>query len=143
MTRPTEDQIAALSAAFEAFVRRFKMADTSTSDRPLNELDFQTLLYVADNPGSGPTDVSRFLGLPLTTVSSATDRLAKRGLLERHRPEGDRRAVALRLSEAGAARVQERVQAHRALNAMMLERLAPSERKAFIRLVTKIASDEH
>ncbi|MCE4226645.1 winged helix-turn-helix transcriptional regulator [Methylobacterium sp. C25] len=142
MTKPTADQIATLGAAFEAFVRRYKLAGAGTSDKPLNELDVQTLLFVLRHPDSGPTDIARFLGLPVTTISSATDRLAKSGMLERHRIEGDRRAVALRLSEDGAKRARSHVEAYNSLNRMMLERLAPAERDAFIGMVTKIAYDE-
>jgi DNA-binding MarR family transcriptional regulator len=97
MTTPTDDQLAKLGAAFDTFARRYKLADALSSEKPLNELDKQTLLYVAEHPEYGPTDVARFLAVPSTTISSATDRLFKRGLLERHRLEGDRRAVALRL----------------------------------------------
>ncbi|RVU15162.1 MarR family winged helix-turn-helix transcriptional regulator [Methylobacterium oryzihabitans] len=142
MTTPTADQIATLGAAFQAFVRRYKLADAGRSERPLNELDVQTLLYVAQNPDCGPTDIARYLGLAVTTISSATDRLAKRGLLERHRIEGDRRAVALRLSEDGAARAAAQSNAYDALNRTMLARLAPDERDAFIRMVAKIACHE-
>ena len=139
MTKPTADQIATLGAAFQAFVRRYKLADAGSTAKPLNELDVQTLLYIAQHPDCGPTDIARYLGLAATTISSATDRLAKRGLLERHRIEGDRRAVALRLSEDGAVRAAAQVEAYNALNLTMLERLAPAERDTFIRMVTKIA----
>ncbi|GLS44291.1 MarR family winged helix-turn-helix transcriptional regulator [Methylobacterium brachythecii] len=142
MTKPTADQIATLGAAFQAFVRRFKLADAGNFDKPLNELDVQTLLYIARHSDCGPTDIARYLGLAATTISSATDRLAKRGLLERHRIEGDRRAVALRLSEEGSARATAQLEAYNALNVTMLERLEPAERETFIRMVTKIAYHE-
>ena len=142
MTKPTADQIATLGAAFQAFVRRYKLTDAGKSEKPLNELDVQTLLYIAQHAGCGPTDIARYLGLAVTTISSATDRLAKRGLLERHRIEGDRRAVALRLSEEGTARAAAQMDAYNALNLTMLERLAPNERDTFIRMVTKIAHHE-
>jgi DNA-binding MarR family transcriptional regulator len=138
MTTPTDDQLAKLGAAFEAFARRYKLLDALGSETQLNELDKQTLLYVADHPECGPTDVARFLVVPNTTVSSSTDRLVKRGLLERHRPEGDRRAVALRLSSAGKARADAIVTAYRDLYRRMLEPLSPAERKSFIRMITKI-----
>ncbi len=138
MTLPTDDQIATLGAAFNSLARRYKLADAFGSEKPLNELDKQTLLYVADHPACGPTDVARFLTVPNTTVSSATDRLVKRGLLERDRSEGDRRAVALRLSPEGKRRVDVFVAAHRVLQRRMLEPLSPAERDNFIGMITKI-----
>ena len=138
MTTPTDAQIATLGAALDTFARRYKMTDTE-SERPLTEVDTQTLLYVKNNPGCGPTDLARFLGVATTTVSSATDRLAKRGLLDRYRPEGDRRAVALKLSEAGQVHISAHEQAHNNIFRMMLERLAPEEREAFLTMITKIA----
>jgi predicted transcriptional regulator len=97
MTKPTSKQLAALGAAFEAFARRYKLAEALSSEKPLNELDKQALFYVADHPGCGPSDIARFLTVPNTTISSATDRLVARGLLKRKRPPDDRRAVALHL----------------------------------------------
>lgn len=113
MSDPTEDQLAALGAAFETFARRYKLADAFRSDRPLAELDKAVLLYVAEHAGCGPTDVARFLTVPTTTLSSATDRLVKRGFLKREHIEADRRAVALTLSETGAAYTRAHVQAYR------------------------------
>ena len=139
---PTDDQPATLGAAFDAFARRYKLADALGSDKPLNELDKQTLLYVAEHPECGPTDVARFLGVPNTTISSSTDRLVKRGLIERHRPEADRRAVALRLSPAGKARADGFAAAHLELYRRMLAPLSADERTQFIAMITKIVSHE-
>ncbi|WP_102960883.1 MarR family winged helix-turn-helix transcriptional regulator [Mangrovicella endophytica] len=142
MTTPTDDQIETLGAALDTFVRRFKLADAVRADKPLNEVDTQTLLYVRDHPACGPTDVARFLAVPVTTISSATDRLAKRGLLERRRVEGDRRAVALGLSDAGTAHLAAYEEAHRDLYRFMLQRLSPAERDSFISMIAKIAYNE-
>jgi DNA-binding MarR family transcriptional regulator len=42
-------------------------------------------------------DVARYLCVAMTTMSSAVDRLVKKALVERRRPEDNRRAVALRI----------------------------------------------
>lgn len=142
MTSPTADQIATLGAALDTFGRRFKLTGVNNTDRPLNEVDIQTLRYVSEHPGCGPTDVARFLGLAATTISSATDRLAKRGLLERRRTEGDRRAVVLRLSAEGETWVAAQMGAYHGMFRLMLERLSPAERDEFIRMITKIALND-
>ncbi len=79
-----------------------------------------------------------FLAVPTTTLSSATDRLVKRGLLKRERIEADRRAVALTLSEDGAAYAQAQIEAYRKMYVLMLSRLAPDERDQFIAMISKI-----
>ncbi len=142
MTTASDDQLAKLSAAFDTFARRYKLADVLGSEMPLNELDKLTLLYVRDHPACGPTDVARYLGVANTTLSSATDRLVKRGLLERHRLEADRRAVGLRLSEKGAARAEAYARAHHAMAEQMLQALTTTERDSFIRLILKIVHDD-
>jgi DNA-binding MarR family transcriptional regulator len=143
MTMPTDDQLATLGAALDAFSRRFKLADSLSSEKPLNELDKQTLLYVGNHPGCGPSDIARFLTVANTTMSSATDRLVERGLLTRNRPADDRRAVALQLSEEGQRLVDAFTAAHREIYRRMLEPLSPAERDSFIGMITKIASHEY
>lgn len=142
MTRPTDDQLAALGAAFDVFTRRYKLAEALGPVKPLNEVDKQLLFYVARNAGCGPTDVARFLGVANTTISSATDRLVKGGLLERERPEQDRRAVALRLTAQGRARVATLQEAYRDLSLRMLGPLTGPERSRFIELIEKITHNE-
>ncbi|UYY59259.1 MarR family winged helix-turn-helix transcriptional regulator [Sphingomonas sp. S2-65] len=142
MTKPTDDQIAALGAVFDTFTRRYKLVDAAGAGKSLNELDKQTLLYVADQPGCGPSDVARFLGVANTTITSATDRLVKRGLLARRRAEGDRRAVALALSAEGEACVVDIRAAHRQLYDRMLEPLSTAERDSLIGMLQKIASND-
>lgn len=142
MSEPTDAQMIEAAAAFDAFTRRHKLADVSGSEKPFNELDKQVLLFVADNRGCGPSDIARFLAVASTTISSATDRLVKRGLLGRDRIEGDRRAISLRLSGQGETTVVALRKAHQGLLRMMLQRLSPGEREQFIKLITKIVYNE-
>jgi DNA-binding MarR family transcriptional regulator len=138
MSEPTDEQMTKAGAAFDIFTRRHKLADISGLERPLNELDKQVLQFVANNPGCGPSDVARFLSVPSTTISSATDRLVKRALLNRDRIEADRRAISLRLSDQGEATVVALHEVHQSLLRMMLRRLSANEREQFITLITKI-----
>ncbi|MCC4233933.1 MarR family transcriptional regulator [Sphingobium soli] len=142
MTDPTEDQLATLGNAFETFTRRYKLADARRAERPLAELDKAVLLYIAEHAGCGPTDVARFLGVPQTTLSSATDRLVRRGFLKRERIEVDRRAVALTLTKDGEAYAKAQVEAYRQIYMLMLSRLSPDERDRFIAMITKIVYND-
>jgi DNA-binding MarR family transcriptional regulator len=140
MTTPTDDELAALGESLELFTRRYKLAEALGPEKPLNELDKQVLFFVAKHPECGPTDVARFLGVANTTISSATDRLAKRNLIERHRPETDRRAVALRLTSSGRQRVDSMSTMYGQLYRRMLEPLSVSERRQLIATMAKIIS---
>lgn len=143
MSKPTDDQLAALGTQFDAFTRRYKLADAPEgAGKALNELDKQVLLFVAEHPGCGPSDVARFLKVANTTLSSAADRLAKRGLLVRQRPEEDRRAVALALSAPGMATVAQIRAFHRDFSRRILEPLTAAERESLIAIMAKILSNE-
>lgn len=142
MTKPSNAQLAALGAALDAFARRYKIAENLSGELPLNEVDKQVLLLVAEHPDCGPTDAARLLNVAATTLTSAADRLEKKGLLERVRLASDRRAVALRLSEAGRARVDAFLDMHRTMYRNLLAPLSSDERNEFIRLMTKVAQNE-
>ncbi len=140
MTMPTDEELAALGEAFDLFTRRYKLAEALSPEKPLNELDKQVLFYVAKHPSCGPTDAARFIGVANTTISSATDRLAKRDLLERHRTDVDRRSVALCLTAAGQQRVDAMSAMYGELHRRMLEPLSVSERRQLIAMMAKIIS---
>jgi DNA-binding MarR family transcriptional regulator len=139
---PTDEELAALGQAFDSFTRRYKLAEALGPEKPLNELDKQVLFYVAEHPGCGPTDAARFLGVANTTISSATDRLVKRDLLGRQRIDADRRAVALRLTAAGQAKVSTLLDQYGQLYRHMLGPLTVEERKQLIAMLAKITSNE-
>jgi DNA-binding MarR family transcriptional regulator len=142
MTMPTDEELAALSEALDLFTRRYKLAEALGPDKPLNEVDKQVLFYVAKHPGCGPSDAARFLGVPNTTISSATDRLAKRDLLERRRPEADRRSVALLLTTSGQQKVDAMLEMYGEFHRSMLEPLTVVERRQLIAMMTKIVSHD-
>lgn len=143
MSDPQPEQIDALMGAFEGFTRRFKMADAkAAAESGLNSLDFQTLLYISANPATPLTDVARHLDVAVTTMSSSADRLVRKGMIDRRRPPGDRRTVALEATPEGRAVAEShRVRFHRAI-AWMLAALDEDERAALVRLSEKIARSD-
>jgi DNA-binding MarR family transcriptional regulator len=143
MTEPSEVQVEQLTQAFERFTRRFKVAEAAAAaDNALNPLDAQTLIFVTKHPGCGPSDVARYLKLALTTVSSAVDRIVKKGLAKRHRPDDDRRSIALTVTKKGQSVVDDHIVGYREACRKMLRSLNLSEQKELIRLTEKIADDE-
>jgi DNA-binding MarR family transcriptional regulator len=143
MTEPTREQVEQLTRAFERFTRRFKVAEAAAAaDNALNALDAQTLVFVGENPGCGMGDVARYLNVAMTTMSSAVDRLVRKALIERRRPEDDRRSVALSATETGRQAIEDHVAAYREACRLMLRSLDPREQSELIRLTEKIADSE-
>jgi len=143
MPEPTKDQVEQLTRAFERFTRKFKVAEAAAAaDNALNPLDAQTLVFIAENPGCGMSDVARYLKVAMTTMSSAVDRLVKKGLVERKRPEDNRRAVALTASDKGRQAVADHVAGYREACRTMLRALEKPEQTELIRLTEKIAGNE-
>lgn len=85
-------------AVFQDFQRHFAEAD-------IRPAQFSVLVVLRHNPGLRATQVAGALGIKRTNFVPLLDGLEARGLAERRRVRGDRRASALFLTEAGAAMV--------------------------------------
>lgn len=143
MSEPTSEQVAQLTRAFERFTRRFKVAEAAAAaDNALNVLDAQTLQFVSEHPGCGLGDVARDLGVVATTMSSAVDRLVRRVMIERSRPEGNRRTISLTATAKGRNVVEEQKAGYQRACLAMLRSLEAEERGELIRLTEKIANSE-
>lgn len=143
MPEPTLEQVEQLTRAFERFTRKFKVAEAvAAADNALNALDAQTLVFIAEHPGCGMGDVARYLNVAMTTMSSAVDRLVKKDLIDRRRPEDNRRAVALSANEKGRQVVDDHIEGYREACRTMLRALDRSEQGELIRLTEKIAGNE-
>ncbi len=95
---------------FQDFHRRFAEDD-------IRPAQYSVLKVLKHNPGLRQTQVSAALGVKRTNFVPLFDTLEKRGLAERRKVDGDRRAFALFLTEAGLrmlASLDEKVAAHEA-----------------------------
>lgn len=75
-------------------------------------------------------DLSVALGVTQSSAGRMCDRLARRGLVRRHRADGDRRTVLVSLTAAGRQAVGAAAGRHRALLADILGRLPGSAQQA-------------
>ncbi|GLU28979.1 MarR family winged helix-turn-helix transcriptional regulator [Brucella sp. NBRC 12950] len=140
MTQPTSDQIELLAIAFERFTRRFKVLEAAAAmQNSLNALDIQALLFIDEHPACNLGDVARHLQVALTTMSSSADRLVRREMIERQRPETNRRSVALSITEKGKQAVTGYIDGYRASCKAMLQALDPADQAEFLRLTQQIA----
>ncbi|WP_018689497.1 MarR family winged helix-turn-helix transcriptional regulator [Ahrensia kielensis] len=137
-------QAAELRRAIGALSLRFKSAEAEVgSGKLLNPLDMQILLFVSDHPACKAAEVARHLLVAATTISSATDRLTRQGLLSRERPEKNRRVISLSLTVAGQAYVSALLQVQTDHCLSMLEKLSPDEQDLFIQLFRKISQNDY
>ncbi|HEY6331189.1 MAG TPA: MarR family winged helix-turn-helix transcriptional regulator [Blastocatellia bacterium] len=133
-----------LLQAVSEILRAFKMTEEDLSGsgqcEPLSPPEAETLYFVGDHPDCIASDVSRYLDVVPTTASSIIDRLVRRGLLSRVRPEDNRRVIRLRLTQNGL-KVRGLIFDHQLANCTaMLKALKSDEQKIFVDLMTKIAS---
>lgn len=143
MTKPTPEQIEQLTLAFERFTRRFKVAEAAAAmENSLNALDVQALLFVSEHPDCTLGDVARNLQVALTTMSSSADRLVRREMIRRQRPEANRRSVALTVTPKGKEAVAGYMAGYHDACRAMLESLDAAERAEFVRLTQRIADYE-
>ncbi|HTW47878.1 MAG TPA: MarR family transcriptional regulator [Acidobacteriaceae bacterium] len=84
--------------------------------------------------------VAQTLAAPLTTISSALDRLERQRLIVRRRIADDRRVVRIELTAHGRRLAARLRRAHVNNCRLMLARLAAAERSEFLRLAVRIAS---
>ena len=90
----------ALRRAQAAVARDLKQRLRGEGIRPA---DYPVLVVLALNPGLRASRVALALGIKRTNFVPVLDGLERRGLVERRAVEGDRRAAALFLTEAGVA----------------------------------------
>jgi DNA-binding MarR family transcriptional regulator len=85
------------------------------------------------------SDISSELGLALSSTTGVVDRLVERGMVERTRPENDRRCVKVALTRRGR-RAFGVVQRDRIrLGVGMLERLSAREQQTLLAIFRKAA----
>ncbi len=137
-----EEMIEALRRGIDALVREFKITDVvqpRDGGPPLNPSDVQTLIYVEEHDGCIARDVSDFLGVPPTSVTTIIDRLVRRDYLSRSRTEKNRRVVVLSLTVAGREILEKILEEQRRHCSAMLAILEPTERDQFVAQISDIA----
>ena len=131
-----------LALAVNRLLNRYLVRGADGQDRPIpyNPVDYQSLRFLAANPGARATDVAAHVGVAPTTMQSALDRLRARGLITKRASETDGRARAYALSEQGA-RVHAAIEAQdRANMAEIVSGLSPSERATLADLLERLSA---
>jgi len=140
----SDQQAIALDGGVAALLQRFKLEPSTAAGSPYADLhvnDVGLLVMIRGAETWSVRKIAQSLGAPISTISSALDRLEQRGLVKRLRLAGDRRLVHVNLTAAGERLVRKirtnQVETCRS----MLVRLGERDREELIRLVTLIAGE--
>ena len=123
----------------DRIMRRFKLepgllAGGLYADLHINDVG---LITVLTEPGEwNVRKITEELRAPISTISSALDRLEKRDLIIRVRKPGDRRMVHIELSAKGRRLANKLLAAHIENCRAMLVALSPEQRMELIRLAS-------
>ena len=100
--------------------------------------DFAVLEVLLNKGPQKVNDIGRRVDLTSGSITTAVDRLEKRGLVVRGLDDEDRRSRIVRLTPAGRARIAEVFAEHAAALEAASEGLTKAERKSLIALLKKL-----
>jgi DNA-binding MarR family transcriptional regulator len=122
----------AQAAVSQDFLARFVGED-------IRPTQFAVLMLLKHNPGLRQSQVSFALGIKRTNFVPLFDALERRGLAERRRVAGDRRAAALFLTKPGAETLERLEALSRAHEARFVGRLGQANRAILLGLLAQVA----
>lgn len=95
------------------------------------------LRVLAEQESANMSDISAELGLALSSTTGVVDRLVERGMVERTRPENDRRCVKVALTRRGRRAFSILQRDRIRLGVGMLERLSAREQQTLLAIIRK------
>lgn len=129
--------------ALHMFLKALKLThleDWSDKLKGIGMTDLGILHHVAHNPDVILGDIKTALNIPHSTLTSAVNRLERRGLVRRVISARDRRSFGLVLTESGQAMQREHSRVDRMITGLVLESLdSEEERRTLIGLLEKIS----
>jgi DNA-binding MarR family transcriptional regulator len=139
----TDNNASLMGASIRSLLRAFTIDEAryppAEGKIRYNGPEFQTLYFVGLHPDCSSAALATFLGVSPTTAQSVIERLIKRGLILRRRSDGDKRAVALTLTQEGEAMRAAINRQDRRNCETMLAALPEAERSAFVAQMAQIA----
>jgi DNA-binding MarR family transcriptional regulator len=110
----------------------------------ITPVQYGLLTTLSLNPDLDQNSLGRELGIDRTNVADVLNRLARRGLLRRHRSQHDKRMVLARLTPAGEKATKDMYAAMQRAQERLLKPLLPQERAAFVvTLIRLIDGNNH
>ncbi|GIP31858.1 MarR family winged helix-turn-helix transcriptional regulator [Paenibacillus sp. J2TS4] len=115
------------------------LPDTSHLERQLTRSDAATLQLLMVHGQLTMSELAELLGAPLSTATSISKRLVRKGYLSREKSESDQRIIVNRLTPAGASVAAEMVELMEEAFSRVQSALTPEEIQQFIGLALKVA----
>lgn len=112
-------------------------AEVGGAGYDLTPVQYAALAATAQHPGIDQATLAGLIAYDRTTITGVIDRLAQKGLLERHASKRDRRAHELHVTGAGKRTLRAIEPAVDAAQELMLRGLTASEAKVLMRLLSK------
>jgi DNA-binding MarR family transcriptional regulator len=124
-----------LMQRFEVLTREFLVPQQSAN---LSRGETTLLGFLDEHGPATMSEISSLLGIALSSTTGLVDRLVERRLVERARPESDRRTVRVMLTSRGRKALQTCTADRIRLARGMLERLEPGEREVLLAFFRKM-----
>jgi DNA-binding MarR family transcriptional regulator len=138
--------VAALSGTLGFALRRAQAAvardlTARFAAEGVRPMQFAVLSLLQANPGLRQNQASAALGIQRTNLVPLLDELERRGLAERRRVDGDRRAAAVFITPAGEAIRERLAAAARAHEDRFAARLGGANREVLVGLLSRLADE--
>jgi len=137
-------QALALDEGVATLLQRFKLEPSiiaGSAYADLHATDVGLLVALHQPEKWNVRRIAQSLGAPISTVSSALDRLESRGLVARRHAEDDRRVVHVELTAAGDRLVAKIRSSQIEVCRAMLARLNARDREDLIRIVKQLGGE--
>jgi len=134
------DEIKELNKIMHILMGQFqrKMEDERYSHiSELSTTEISILQLLHDYPDIILKEICKRLNIPKSTLTSAVNRLVKKGYVERVSISGDKRAFSLHITKEGAVIQKEHLELEYSYLSQILDRLDRTEAVSLIRLLKK------
>ena len=131
-----------LQEVVQDILKQFQSVNAAAANGPHAELNMQELRVVEFLGNEGPRmmrELAEHLTVAVNSMTSIVDSLEKKGLVQRHRSEEDRRVIRVELTDPGREVYQSLVEVNQRLFRSMLGALTQDEQEIFMVLFRKIA----
>lgn len=131
-----------MSSALHLLHRAGQCADemfaVSVGEAGLTPRQFAVMAAIANSEEPSQTTLVERTGIDRSTMADIVRRLTSRGLVQRRRTRRDARRYAVRLTDKGEGALRLAEPAARSTDEKILSALAPTQRDAFLRSLSRI-----